>query len=45
MGARSIQSRDYDWVRVALAANEDSSDESVFSRGNAVLAEDGDSTG
>ena len=41
MGARSIQSGDYDWIRVALAANEDSSDEPVFGRGNFVLADDG----
>ena len=45
MGAESILCRDYDWIGISLAANENTSDEPVFSNGNLVLAEDGDSTG
>ena len=44
MGAGSILRRDYDWVGVAFSTNENSSDESVFSRGSSVATEDGDST-
>ena len=45
MGAGSILCRDYDWIGIALATNENTSDVSVFSRGGSVPAEDGKSTG